>query len=131
MNVPRLATTLALALSLFGCNDPLAPFQPEIANSAGTFQFQVTAMKTVTVTRDYAWTSTKQTANVNVSSAITGGTATLTILDETGTQVWNGSPSANGTSTTSAGASATGGLWTIRIAFSNVSGTVNFRVQNP
>ena len=131
MKTPRIAATLALAVLLSACNDPLAPFQPEIANAAGTFQFQTTGMKGVTVTRDYAWTSTKQTANVNVSGAITGGTATLTILDETAKQVWTGNLAATGTTSTSAGTSATGGQWTIRIQFSNVSGDANFRVQNP
>lgn len=125
------ASALAAAVLLAACHDPLAPFQPEIANAAGTFQFQTTGMTGVTVARDYAWVSTKQTANVNVSSALSGGTATLTILDETSKQVWSGNLATNGTFTTAAGTSAAGGAWVIRIQFSNVRGTVNFRVQNP
>ena len=60
--------------------------------------------------------------------AITAGTATLTIRDANGTQVYSQSLTVNGTLVTNAGMS---GNWTIQVALTNVSGTLNFRAQKP
>lgn len=128
MRAIRLFLVTMISLAAAGCSDPLAPFQPEVGNVPGTFQFQATAMQNVTVTRDYTWQNSATTANVNKSSAITGGTATLTIRDAQGTEVHASSLATNGTPTTSAG---TAGAWTIRIVFTGVTGTVNFRVETP
>lgn len=121
-----LLTTITLATA--GCSDPLAPFQPEISNVPGNFQFQATAMQNVTVTREYTWQNSATTANINKSSAISDGTATLTVRDAQGTEVHASSLTSNGTPVTLAGAA---GAWTIRIVFSGVTGTVNFRVETP
>lgn len=117
-----------LALTALACSDPLAPYQPEVTNAPGNFQFQATAMQSVTLTRDYTWSNSGTRANVDQSSAITGGTAVLTVRDAQGTQVYTSNLTTGGSTTTSAG---TAGNWTIRIVFTTVSGTVNFRLQTP
>ena len=111
-----------------GCNNSLAPFQPEVANNPGTFQLQATGVKNVSNTFEYTWQNAKTTANVNQATVITFGTATLTILDAQATQVYSSNLSQNGTFTSSAG---TAGAWKIRLALSAYSGTLNFRVQSP
>ena len=118
----------AIAL-LSACNNsagPLAPFQPQINNVADNFQFQATGVTNVTWTYTYTWSNSGVSASVNQSTTITAGSATLTILDANGTQVYSQSLSTNGTFTTSSG--VTGG-WTLKVVFTNYSGTVNFRVQ--
>lgn len=119
----------ALLLAASGCDDdPLSPFQPEIGNTQDSFQFQVTALTNVTTTVEYDWTHTGTVANVNQSTALSAGTATLTIRDAAGAQVYQRSLTDNGTFQTTAG---TSGRWRIRVALQGASGAVNFRVQKP
>ncbi len=66
-------------------------------------------------------------ASINHSSAVTAGTATLTIKDAAGTQVYLGALASSGTVMTSP--SGVSGNWTIIVTLTNVSGTLNFRVQ--
>jgi len=118
------AVSLLLAA---GCgSDALAPFQPQINNAPDNFQFQATGLTNVTTTVQYTWSNTGTTATVNHSSAVTGGSATLTIRDANGTQVYSGPLVASANPTTSAGIA---GAWTIRVDLVNTSGTLNFRVQ--
>lgn len=127
----RVAAVLVLAASaiLGACGDntgPLAPFQPQINNAPDNFQFQATGVTNVTWTYSYTWSNSGASASVNQSTTIAAGTATVTVLDANGTQVYTQSLSANGTFSTSAGVA---GNWTIRVDFSNYDGTVNFRVE--
>lgn len=109
-------------------DDPLAPFQPEIGNQTDTFQFQVTALTGVTTTANYEWQNTGTTANVNQSTSLSAGTATLTIRDAAGAQVYSRDLTDDGTFQTTAGAA---GRWTITVRLVDASGAVNFRVQKP
>lgn len=126
----RTATILAglsLLVTLACGSDPLAPFQPEITNAADNFQFQATGLTGVTWSKEYVWENSDVTANVDHSSAITAGTTLLTIRDHNGTQVYSAPLGASGSVTTSAGVAGTN--WRIRVQLTNVSGTLNFRVQ--
>ena len=115
---------------LVGCdsNNSLGPFQPQINNVANTFQLQATGVNNVSTTLNYTWQNDGTTGNVNQASTVNKGTATLTILDANGTQVYTKSLAENGTFTTSTG---TSGMWKIRVTLSGYSGTLNFRVQKP
>ena len=103
-------------------------FQPQISNQTDTFAFQVTNLTGVTQTLSYSWQNTGTRGDVNQASQITSGSATLTILDAAGQQVYTSSLASNGTFTTATG---TSGNWTIRISANNVKGSLNFRVQRP
>ena len=119
---------LAIAIAA-ACGDstgPLAPFQPQINNLTDNFSFQATGVTNVTWTYTYRWTNTGDSATVNQATTITGGSATLTILDKNGMQVYSQSLSANGTFGMTKGLA---GSWTIRVVFTNYSGTVNFNAQ--
>lgn len=119
---------LAVAL-LAACGSstgPLAPFQPQINNAADNFQFQATGVTNVTWTFTYRWSNTGDSATVNNSTTTTAGTATLTVYDKNNTQVYSQPLGPSGTVGTSKGVT---GLWTIKVVFTNYSGTVNFRVQ--
>lgn len=63
---------------------------------------------------------------MNQATTITGGSTTLTIWDNNGTQLFSQSLSGNGTFGMTKGAH---GSWTIKVVFTNYAGTVNFRVQ--
>jgi hypothetical protein len=126
---------LALSISLVltaGCagkkvlTDPA--FQPQIINQTDSFSLQSTNVSGVSQTLQYTWQNTGTNANVNQATQLTAGSAILTILDSANQQVYTNSMTANGTFTTSRGAS---GNWTIRLVVTNCSGTLNFRVQKP
>lgn len=120
---------LALAF-LAGCggsNNTLAPkFQPEVANNIDNFQFQATGLTGVTQTLVYTWRNTGNQASVDQSCAITGGTATLSLRDSTGTQLYSRSLTESGSFPSTAGLA---GAWTIRVTLNKVKGTLNFRAQ--
>ena len=123
---------LVLGLAAPGCgggsdNNVLSPtYQPEVTNNPDEFMFQATGVQMVTQSLVYTWQNTGTESNLNLSSAISGGSATLTLLDASGTQVYTGSLSDNGTFQSSVG---TSGNWTIRVQLTAVTGTLNFRVQ--
>lgn len=130
MTLTRTVLVLLLA-TVAGCGgggSALNPqFQPQVTNQADNFQFQTTGITNITQTLQYTWQDSGTLASINQACSITGGTATLTILDANGTQVYSASLAANGTFTTSPAGVA--GNWTIKVVLSNVSGTLNFRVQ--
>ena len=120
------AATLIAALGT-GCGNPASPgIQPQIINTTDHFEYQTSNVSNYTGTSTYAWSNTGTAANVNQSASITGGSVRLVILDATNVQVYSRSLADNGTFPTTAG---TAGTWTIRVEYSNGSGTVNFRVQ--
>lgn len=127
----RFTFALLGALLLIGCsgNDttsPLAPFSPEIVNDPDAFQFQVTDAAAVTTTVSYTWQNSGARASVDHSSAITSGTATVTLLDADGTEVYSSALMPSGNEMSSDG---TPGQWAVRVTLSGTSGTLNFRAE--
>lgn len=121
---------LALAIGVAACSDSnvLGPDnQLEVANNPGTFQIQATALNNVEQTLSYTWVQAGTTANVDQSGSLSG-TATVTITDADGTQVYTRSLTQTGTFQTDAG---TAGNWTIQVVLGGTSGALNFRVQTP
>ena len=125
--IQRLLPIVAV-LFLAACEDPpVSPgIQPEVANLTDNFQFQVTSMANHTQTLEYSWENTGTQSNVDQSCAITGGAATLVLLDANGTQVYSRSLSEGGSMASDAGVA---GTWTIRVIFSTADGNINFRAQ--
>ena len=111
-----------------GCSNsnPLAPFQPEIANNPDSFQFQATGVTNVSTTIEYVWQNNGTRATINQSSAITGGSATVTLFDPSQVERYSSSLAVNGTFQSD---TATAGSWRIHVTLTNLSGTLNFRVQ--
>lgn len=126
------AATLSVTLALVaaGCgSDPVSPGRDwQVSNAADTFQFQATAMENYSKTLQYSWSNTGTTANVDQSSSVTDGSATLTLRDANGTQVYSRSLGQNGSFTSAAGAT---GTWTVTLTLSKTTGTLNFRAQKP
>lgn len=119
---------LALALvAACGDNNTIGPSnQPEIANNTDNFQFQASNLTQTTQTLTYSWVNTGTAANVDQSGAIGGGQATLILRDGSNAQVYSGDLRNTGTFITSAGAT---GTWRVEVRLSDVTGTVNFRIQ--
>jgi len=105
---------------------PLSQFQPQIANTPDNFQFQVTGATNVTTTVEYPWQNSGTRASVNQSCSISGGSAVVTLLDSNQVQLYTSPLSANGTFQSDTGQA---GIWKVRVVMTNVSGTLNFRVQ--
>jgi hypothetical protein len=102
--------------------------EPEVSNQTDTFQWQVSDLSNVTQTFTYTWSNTGEMANVNQSAALTGGNATLTVADGTGTEVYSESLTSNGTFQTATG---TSGNWTVTVTLTSATGTLNFRMEKP
>jgi hypothetical protein len=126
----RLIGIAGLAVvTLLGCGNsagPLAPYQPQINNVTDNFQFQATDVADITWIYTYQWLNTSDSATINQSTVVNGGSATVTVSDSTGTQLYSQPLSANGTFGMLKGSP---GHWTIRVQFFQYAGTVNFRVQ--
>jgi len=127
----HLSVILATTLLLTSCGgDPttsvLDQFEPEIVNEPGTFQFQVTDATNVSTTLSYTWLSAGSRVSIDHSSALSGGTAALTLLDADGTQVYSSPLKASGSEMSAEGVA---GAWTVRLTFHDASGTMNFRTE--
>lgn len=123
--VAALAAT-ALAVACGNNAGPLAPYDPQIVNVADNFSFQVTNVSNITWTYTYRWQNTGDSATVNQATNGTAGSATLTVLDKNGTQLYSQSLTGNGTFGMTKGVA---GLWTVRVQFTSYSGTIDFNVQ--
>lgn len=110
--LPARPALLALAmLAVAGCNDATSPrYEPEVTNAANSFEFQVTGLVRVSDALEYQWRNDGTTATINQSTVLSAGTATLTLRDAAGTQVYSRSLTENGTFTSAAG---TAGQWRI------------------
>jgi hypothetical protein len=127
----RVLTTLAaVGILLAACSDGANLIGPsnqlQVTNATDNFQFQVTNLSNVQQTLRYTWTTTGDSATVNQASAITGGTAALTIRDQVGAVVYQATLASNGTFGT---LTSTAGAWQIEVKLTSADGTVNFRVQ--
>ena len=110
-----------------GNSNPIGPSnQPEVANNTDNFQFQASNLTRTTQTLTYSWVNTGTAANVDQSGAISNGQATVTLHDGSNAQVYSGDLKNTGTYISSSGAS---GTWRIEVHLTDVTGTVNFRVQ--
>jgi len=123
---------LGLALLVGACSESTNVIGPgnqlEITNTTDNFQWQVTALSSVTQTLTYTWANTGTTANVNQSSSLGGGSASIRVVDGSGTEVYAKSLATNGTFQTGAG---TAGDWKVTVTLDKATGTLNFRLQKP
>lgn len=126
----KLAVLASVLLLVFasGCgSDPVSPGKDwQVTNAPDNFQFQATAMENYSKTVQYSWPNSGTSASVDQSSFVSGGMATLSIRDASGTQVYARNLGENGTFATAAG---TAGTWTVTVTMSKTSGTLNFRAQ--
>jgi len=121
------AAAMALLLAVVNCtSNTLAPFQPQIGNAADNFQMQATSVSNVTTTLTYSWTNSGTRATINHSTTTSAGTTLLVIKDNAGTTVYSHALAASLNEATSAGQA---GTWSVQVALTGYSGTLNFRAQ--
>lgn len=125
----RTAAFAALAL-VAACGDgPTAPgIQPQVTNLTDAFSYQVSSIQNFTGTYAYTWQNTGTLARIShASDAGATGTATISVKDAAGTQVYSGQLASSGQPVSSP--TGVAGAWTISVAYSNYSNTqVNFAV---
>ena len=116
-------------LSSLSCNltSFTGVYTPVITNDTDNYEFQVT-LKGITNREEDRWQNTGNAANVTLSSAVSGGTATVSIMDADGTVLYTHALDGSGLGGTGAG---TSGLWTIVVVMTNTTGTLDFKVQKP
>lgn len=123
-----LIAAVVLTLGSLACTDFTAsPFVPTVTNELDNFDFKVVATAESRTIR-YTWTTTASSADVNLSSSLTAGTARVTITAPDTTEVF--AHALDGSGATVTGAAATGD-WLIIITLSNVTGTVHFSLSKP
>ena len=117
-------------LLITGCEDSATGIGPEnqleVTNAVDQFQFQLTALDDVTDRRGYDWENTGTQATIDISQAISGGSAFLTITDGAGTVLYENDVADDQDGTTPGGVA---GTWRIEVVLSRTTGTFNFRVQ--
>jgi hypothetical protein len=118
-------TIVGASLFLESCNNNVLDpqFEPEISNTTDSFEFQATDVRDVSQTVQYTWQNSGTMANINQSGSISAGSATLTINDADGTEIYRADLSETGTFITSAGKA---GNWSISLSLSGFDGTLNF-----
>jgi len=122
-----LASALILAGGCESASNGIGPEnQLEVTNAIDQFQFQLTALDKVSDQRTFDWENTGTRATVDVSQAITSGSATLTIRGAGGAVVYDAEIGAAIDETTMPGIA---GMWRIEVDLTNATGTFNFRVQ--
>lgn len=126
--IPVAAVTTLILVA--GCgDDPTAPgIEPQITNLSDAFSYQVSSIQNFTGTYSYSWQNTGTIAKItHASDAGATGSATLTVRDADGTQVYSGQLVSSGEPLTEPAGVA--GDWTITIVYSDYSNTqVNFGV---
>jgi len=102
--------------------------QPQIVNNTDGFSYQITSLDHVSGSYNYTWQNTGTLAKVtHASNAGASGTATLTLRDATGTQVYTGAFATTGEPVSAPAGVA--GAWTVTVTYSNYSNAqVNFAV---
>ena len=128
-NLRMLALSLALLVVTGACGDSNvigSDNQLEVTNATDNFQMQVSVLEGVSQTLTYTWQNTGTQATIDVSQAITSGTALLTITDANGAVVYQEDIAEDSDGQSAVG--VTGG-WGIRVELQGVNGTFNFRVQ--
>jgi len=124
---------LMVAALLVGaaCSDsPTAPgIQPEIVNNTDSFSYQIRDLRNVTGSWNYTWQNTGTLATITHSTnAGATGSATLTVRDAAGTQVYSGQLVSSGEPVTSP--AGTPGAWTVTVTYANYTNAqVNFALS--
>ena len=125
----RLASVALLALApLAACDTRVVTepqYQLQVINLRNDFTFQAAGLEEYTSDVVYSWQSDGTAASVVQTPTRLTGTAILFIEDGSGAQVYQRSLGDSGTFTTTAGVP---GTWTVRLKFSEASGTATFRV---
>jgi hypothetical protein len=126
--IPTAAVTALVLVGACG-DDPTAPgIEPQITNLSDAFSYQVSSIQNFTGTYSYTWQNTGTVAKVtHASDAGATGSATVTVRDAEGTQVYSGQLATSGEPLSAPVGVA--GAWTITIVYTDYSNTqVNFAV---
>jgi hypothetical protein len=118
-----------MGIALTGCHEAnvIGPAnQLEVTNAVDQFQFQVTDLVEVDDVRSYTWQNTGTQATIDISQAVTSGSAFLTIRDAEGTILHQEDIAEDQDTTTPVGVA---GMWQIEVRLESTTGTFNFRVQ--
>ena len=125
----RTSVALLVPLLLIACSSSnlIGPDnQLEVNNATDNFQYQVSNMDNITQDFSYLWENTGTQATIDISQAMTAGSAVLTIIDDAGTVVHQEDLRDDNDTDTSVGIA---GNWSIDLQLNGASGTLNFRVQ--
>jgi hypothetical protein len=129
--MPRAGRALGIAAVVFtatvaflDCTDIVTPYVPVVTDSLDYFEYAV-PVNGVSATSRYFWPTTRNAATVNMMSAVTAGTATITIMDDDSAVIFTHALDGSGPVGTGSG---TAGYWRIVVDLEDVRGTLHFTI---
>ena len=124
---PALAAVVLVASGCGGKNILTdSQFGAQLTNETDNFVFQASSLDGVTQTIQWTWQNTGTNATVTHSSEINAGSATLTILDSMGQQLYMQPLAPSGMSGLGSG---TPGDWIVRLTLTEAHGAIHFTVE--
>jgi hypothetical protein len=126
----RASILFALMATVACGDDPVAPgIEPEIVNNTDAFSYQIRDLSDVGGSWDYTWQNTGTLAKItHATNAGATGTATLTLRDADGTEVYSGPLASSGEPVTSP--TGTSGAWTVTVTYTGYTNDqVNFELS--
>ncbi len=122
-----LAVVVPLALLACESDNAIGPGNTLVVlNIQDQFSFSIMALDNVTDSERHIWVNSGTTASINITQAITQGTATLQIRDGAGTILYSDNIADDIDTTTSVGVT---GLWQIDVVMTKVTGEFSFTVD--
>lgn len=129
--MPRARRALGIAAVVFtatvaflNCTDVISPYVPVVTDSLDYFEYSA-PVNGVTATSRYFWPTTGTAATVNLMSAVTAGTATITIVDDDSALIFSHALDGSGPVGTGSGPA---GFWRIVVTLTDARGTLHFTV---
>jgi hypothetical protein len=119
---------LLTTVALVGCEDPnqLNLGDYTVVNLPDRFEFLATGLNNVSDGARFLWTITGTQASVDITQAITKGSARLQLKDPNGTVVYSELVKDDSDGTTSVGGP---GIWQVDLVLTEVSGDIAFRLD--
>lgn len=124
----RIAILAIIAtMAVYSCGkDPASSYEPDVVNTLDNFHFRIEDVSNHDTLLTYYWRLSGTSANINQLSSIAGGRASLVIVDQDSTSMYETDFSLNGDFQSQSGRT---GLWKITLRLSSFSGMIEFRVQ--
>ncbi len=120
------AATAVIVIASSCAKDPTSSNEPDVVNNLDNFHFMIDDVSDHDTLLTYYWRTGGTSANINQIASITGGWASLRIVDLDSTETYQTDFSQNGDFRSGSGLS---GTWKITIRLANFSGMIDFRVQ--
>ena len=118
---------IAIIVIVSACEkNPTSSYEPEVVNTLDNFHFRIDDVSNHDTSLTYYWRTDGTSANINQIASITGGRASLRIVDWDSIVTYETDFTQNGDFRSGSGLA---GHWKITVLLVDFSGLIDFRVQ--